>query len=416
MSFTPFEFAAKFERKNRKDHLITFISQFTEININQSFNRQSKPFFPRLQTATVTASDLNTTPIAKQSRQYIVINSSTMRNLTLLYIGMQVMSAEAFQQQTPMFNLGLKSLVPIQKMPSSFPSLLANNNANHNSSTKKSGLRMSSTSEEEPSKCPVTIFSLNVQKVLTFLDKNILKPILKITNHAPALLSLSYFGLVSMASMMSMGPMSNTGGPAEATIASVLTKTVGSTTNAQFAALFPTFVTPAPFVFLVWPTIAILQLLTVSVSAIYPSDQEEILTQKDLSALTLANLASTAWLLSASNAMDGALPISSVLILPLVPLFSGYTLRNKPSYVLWAYQLFSSFTTLASFLALTVELQHGGRIPIIGKLPAELAACVFLSLYSAASLGVKEKSSVKKFVNFFALSGILVRRVGAVCS
>jgi len=108
--------------------------------------------------------------------------------------------------------------------------------------------------------------------------------------------------------------------------------------------------------------------------------------------------------------MSGSLPLGSFLILPLVPLFSGFTLRNKPSYVLWAYQLFSSFTTLASILAFTVELQHGGRIPIIGKLSAELAACVFLSLYSAASLGVKEKSGVKRFVNFFALSGIIVRR------
>jgi len=267
-----------------------------------------------------------------------------------------------------------------------------------------------SLQDDEPPKCPVTIFANNVNKFLSILDKNILKRALRITNHAPALLSLSYFGLVSMASMMSMGPMAAQSGPAQATLASVLTRAVGSTTNAEFAALFPTYVTPAPFVFLVWPTIAILQLLTVTVSAIYPDGEDEILSQSDLSALTLANLASTAWLLSASNAMSGSLPLGSFLILPLVPLFSGFTLRNKPSYVLWAYQLFSSFTTLASILAFTVELQHGGRIPIIGKLSAELAACVFLSLYSAASLGVKEKSGVKRFVNFFALSGIIVRR------
>ena len=278
-------------------------------------------------------------------------------------------------------------------------------------SQKVSKLRMSSVADqEEKSKCPVTIFSLGVQKKLEALDKNILSRALRITNHAPALMSLSYFGLVSMASMMSMGPMTKKG-PAEATIASVLTKAVGSTTNAQFAAMFPTFVTPAPFVFLVWPTIAILQLLTVTVSAIYPSDTEEILNQNDLSALTLANLCSTSWLLSASNAMNGNLPISSFLILPFVPIFSGFTLRNKPKYVLWAYQLFSSFTTLASILAFTVELQHGGRIPIIGKFSAEWAACTFLTLYSTVSLGVKEKSGVKKFVNVFALSGILVRRV-----
>lgn len=320
------------------------------------------------------------------------------------------MLVDAFHQ--PSFNLAVKTAdLPPLKMSLNSPWSSSNKLQIHKSNQK---LKMAAASTtEEPSKCPVTIFSLNVQKNLATLDKKILRRILRITSHAPALLSLSYFGLVSMASMMSMGPMANTG-PAEATLASVLTKAVGQTTNAQFAALFPTYVTPAPFVFLVWPTIALLQLLTVTVSAIYPSDQEEILTQNDLSALTIANLCSTAWLLTASNAMPGQLPIASFLILPLVPLFSGFTLRNKPSYVLWAYQLFSSFTTLASILAFTVELQHGGRIPIIGKFSAEAAAFVFLTLYSVVSLGVKEKSLVKRFVNFFALSGILVRRVSDV--
>jgi len=277
------------------------------------------------------------------------------------------------------------------------------------------GLEMSSKSstQDAPPKCPITIFANTVQKFLEIVDKNILKRLLRVVNHLPTLMSLSYFGLVSMASMMSMGPMA-AAGPAQATLASVLTRVVGSTTNAQFAAMFPTLVTPAPFVFLVWPTIAALQLLTVTVSAIYPSDEEEILTQNDLSALTIANLCSTAWLISSSNAMTGSLPIGSFLILPLVPIFSGYTLRNKPQYILWAYQLFSSFTTIASILAFTVELQHGGRIPLIGKLTAEAAACVFLSLYSAVTLGVKQKSGVKRVINVFALTGILVRRIGDV--
>merc|ERR1712194_959373 len=100
-----------------------------------------------------------------------------------------------------------------------------------------------------------------------------------------------------MASMMAMGPMAaSQATQAQATLASVLTKSVGATTNAQFAALFPTFVTPASFVFLVWPVIAISQLLTVTLSIIYPSDEGEILSQNDLSSLTLANLCSTAWL------------------------------------------------------------------------------------------------------------------------
>ena len=326
-----------------------------------------------------------------------------MRNLSFLYIAMSVLAAGAFQP----------SYIKFVHQPNTATTRLSHHISKF-SKTEISRLKMSTTSsEEEPSKCPVTIFSLNIQKNLANLDKKIFKRILRITNHAPALMSLSYFGLVSMASMMSMGPMANTG-QADATLASVLTKAVGSTTNAQFAAMFPTYVTPAPFVFLVWPTIALLQLLTVSVSAIYPMDEDELLTQNDLSALTLANLCSTAWILTASNALKGNLPIGSFLILPLVPLFSGFTLRNKPKYTLWAYQLFSSFTTLASILAFTVELQHGGRIPLIGSFSAEWAGCIFLTLYSAASLGVKEKSLVKRFVNFFALSGILVRRVSDV--
>lgn len=218
-----------------------------------------------------------------------------------------------------------------------------------------------------------------------------------------------------MASMMAMGPMAaSQATQAQATLASVLTKSVGATTNAQFAALFPTFVTPAPFVFLVWPVIAISQLLTVTLSIIYPSDEGEILSQNDLSSLTLANLCSAAWLISASNAIPGSLPISSFLLLPLVPLCCGYNLRNKPKYILWSFQLFSSFTTIASILAFAVELQHGGRIPFIGTIGAELAACVFLSVYSIIALSVKQKSLVKRLVNFLALSGILVRRVTGV--
>lgn len=174
------------------------------------------------------------------------------------------------------------------------------------------------------------------------------------------------------------------------TLSNVLTRTVGATTNAEFAALFPTLVTPASFVFLVWPLIAVLQLITVSISAIFPGE-EEILSQSDLSALTIANLCSSAWLVSSSNAVAGALPLSSFLVLPLVPIFSGYPLRNKPKYVLWAFQVYSSFTTIASMLAFTVEIQHGGRIPLIGKVGAEVASLMFLSLYSLSSLSVGTK-------------------------
>ena len=131
----------------------------------------------------------------------------------------------------------------------------------------------------------------------------------------------------------------------------------------------------------------------------------------------------------------GNLPLASCLVLPFVPLISGYPLRNQPKFILWAFQVYSSFTTLASILAFTVEIQHGGRIPIIGKVGEELAALVFLGLYSLTSLAVPnmeipffgktfaadagsrsdtvkmEKTGAKKVVNFVALGGILAKRV-----
>ena len=93
--------------------------------------------------------------------------------------------------------------------------------------------------------------------------------------------------------MMSMGPMA---AGCDATLENVLMKTVGATTNAEFAELFPALVTPASFVFLVWPLIAKMQLITVTVSALLPG-KEEVLSQSDLSALTVANLCASAWLL-----------------------------------------------------------------------------------------------------------------------
>jgi hypothetical protein len=113
-------------------------------------------------------------------------------------------------------------------------------------------------------------------------------------------------------------------------------------------------------------------------------------------------------------AKAGFLPIASFLVLPLVPIFSGYPLTNKPKYILWAYQIFSSFTALASILAFTVEIQHGGRLPFIGKVGAEVAGAAFLSLYSFASLAVADKSGEKRLVNVGALGGILYNRVLAV--
>jgi len=228
--------------------------------------------------------------------------------------------------------------------------------------------------------------------------------VIRIMNHVPAAATLGYFAIVSMASM-NMGPLCSS----PSSLPCALTQQVGSTTNEVFAKLFPTLVTPASFVFLIWPVIALLQTITLSVSALVPTS-DEILTQTDLSALSMANLAATAWLIVSSNATKSP-PLASILILPLVPIFSGFSLRNSPKYVLWSNQIFSSFTTIASCLAFAIELQHGGRIPLIGSVPAEVAGVVFLSLYSTFSLAVQKKSGCKRLVNVFALTGILVKRV-----
>ena len=44
-----------------------------------------------------------------------------------------------------------------------------------------------------------------------------------------------------------------------ATLKTVITRAVGPTTNKAFSQLFATLVNPAPFVFLIWPVIALLQ-------------------------------------------------------------------------------------------------------------------------------------------------------------
>ena len=143
-------------------------------------------------------------------------------------------------------------------------------------------------------------------------------------NHVPARASLAYFGLIST-TMMSMPMPMMVGGVA--TLRSVITRGVGPTTNEAFAALFPTLVTPANFVFLIWPAISLLQLLTLASSAL-PLPGRPPLKQDSLTALAAANCAATAWLLFASNAAAGALPLASSLTLPLVPLLAGFPLRS----------------------------------------------------------------------------------------
>jgi hypothetical protein len=232
--------------------------------------------------------------------------------------------------------------------------------------------------------------------------------ILRLGNHAPAAMSLAFFGLVSMTSMMP-GVM-----PLEPTLTSVLTQRVGPTTNRLFADYFPTLVTPPSFVFLVWPTIVLVQTFTILFSALQPINKEAIITQDNLTALSISNLAATWWLIVASQTEPGNLNIASCLILPLVPIFSGYPLRQAgqlaneytPKNVV--FQLYSGFTVLASFLALTVELQHGGRL--LPAVPAEVAASVFLALYYYA-VTRRHKSKVKKLIQAGAILGIMLKRI-----
>jgi len=253
--------------------------------------------------------------------------------------------------------------------------------------------------------------SSKVDSVLNCLDKVVLNRVVRICHHIPALASLGYFGLISMSSMMKTSP------PMVPTLASVLSRPVGSTTNAAFAALFPTFVTPASFVFLIWPFISVLQLVVIAYSALKPGDAT--MDQSDLTALSMANVASTMWLVISSTAtVETGLPLGSFLALPLVPYLAGYPVRkSKPgqsAFLRLAFLVYSSFTTVASFLAFAVELQHGGRIPFFGGKP-ELCATAFLALTSYVVF-LPKRTPVKKCVNLLALSGILVRRIttGAV--
>ena len=164
--------------------------------------------------------------------------------------------------------------------------------------------------------------------VLSTVDKVVLDRVIRVANHVPALASLSCeraaedsslqkclltacaqcalrftsfrcstdFGLISMTQMMAQQPSMM------ATFRAVITRAVGPTSNAMFSAMFSTLATPASFVFLIWPVIGALQLLTVLFSALRIGPP---LKQSELSALSLANVCATAWLIVSSNSLAG---------------------------------------------------------------------------------------------------------------
>jgi hypothetical protein len=292
--------------------------------------------------------------------------------------------------------------------------------------------------------------------LLLTIDNWIIRKVIKTSNHIPALASIAYFGLISSASMM-MNPSSMAADKTATatTLMSVLTKRIGTTSNKEFSNYFSTLITPPSWIFLIWPFISVVQLITVMYSAIRSSSSSSssssststtgndnndddgddgaaapavaVLKQDDLTALSLSNLMASFWLYFSSKATKDYLPLGSVLILPLVPLLSGYPVRlkqrkqqqqNKQTETkttkarpLFVFQVYSSFTTIAAFLALTQELQYGGRVlPFIFHNKPELCAMVFLSLIGYIVSRPSKNNVVSKIINTSILWGIVSKR------
>ena len=75
----------------------------------------------------------------------------------------------------------------------------------------------------------------NVKSGLESIDRNVLQRAIRIGNHVPTLISLVYFGLMSMVSNMPAGSSLNLSPTAQA-----LTRRIGPVTSAEFSAAFPT--------------------------------------------------------------------------------------------------------------------------------------------------------------------------------
>lgn len=248
-------------------------------------------------------------------------------------------------------------------------------------------------------------FDEKTSRGLKAVDNILVQRFIRVANHIPAFVSLAYFGLISM-TMMNM----EMNAAAVTTFKEVITRAVGPTSNAAFSSMFPTLVTPASFVFLIWPVISVLQLFTLVESTFFA---RRPLSQSDLTALSLSNACATAWLIVSSNSAPAMLSLWSCLTLPFVPLFSGFPLRQSQNDLSPihrpVFQIFSSFTTIASFLALAVELQHGNRLTLLYGRP-EVAACVFVA-FTAGLVSLPNRSYAKRTVNLLALTGILGNRL-----
>ena len=337
----------------------------------------------------------------------------------------------------------------------------------HNSNPRFSPSSLASTrrSNRNNSNYKVGQRSGLITRTTQRLDTWIVHRVIKVANHIPTLASIAYFGLISMAMMMKPA------GGSSASLVSVLTQQLGATSNLEFSVYFATLITPPAWIFFIWPFIALIQVLTVVYSALRGAavrsrprstsssndDDWSLLKQDDLTALSIANILAAVWLFVSSKATATVLPLGSVGVLPLVPWISGYPLRQRQKQqqrqrqqqqqvihyqhnwkTVFVFQVYSSFTTIAAFLAVATELQYGGRIlPSIFRNQAELCAMVFLTLVgrsvvtssssnspkqqqpqrssgggsSSSSSSSSSTSTVSKIINAVVLWGILSKRL-----
>jgi len=245
-------------------------------------------------------------------------------------------------------------------------------------------------------------------RTLKAVDSLLLARLVRISGHAACYFSLFYF-LLTSAKMMSPAMFSTD-------LLRALTAGVGSTTNKLFSDYFITRVTPAAFVFFIWPVIGVLQLVALVTSSLSPARP---MTQSELASLAAANACAISWLFSASVSAPMHLPLQQALVLPGVPLFAGFPLRNPPPRSLspsgrlyrLVFAVYSSFTTLAACLALIVELQYGGRVPLLGP---ELCGSLFLALSAfVLSAPRRNRPLASRLVGVLAFSGIVARRLGS---
>ncbi len=122
-----------------------------------------------------------------------------------------------------------------------------------------------------------------------------------------------------------------------------ITSCVGAAIARSLSDMIPTLITPARFIFIIWPTILSCDLCasTAEKGTVIKNASPErtkgnaLLSQYNLSALPPSNIAANWWIAASSNAAGATPPLDSFLIIPLVPLSGSATgdgvfnLRNR---------------------------------------------------------------------------------------